>query len=42
MSLDSNLLRHLADQDDGNDEEDIREEDGDNGDGTEVTAGSIS
>ena len=42
MSLDSNLLSHVADQDDGNEEEDISEEDSDNGDETEVTAGSIS
>ena len=41
MSLDSNLLSHLADQDDGNDEEDISEEDSDNGDGTEVIRGQF-
>ena len=41
MSLDSNLLSQVADQDDGNNEEDISEEDSDNGDETEVTRGQF-
>ena len=40
MSLDSNLLSHLGDQD-GNYVKDISEEDSDNGDGTEVTQGQF-